>query len=303
MTRISCPLVDAVSRLLEPDERDAVLGDLKESGETGGQALRGILGLILRRQAEVWKDWRSWLVLVSLVIPLAWLLSIAANLTAGASAVYIWSYLNNWDWTLLRYASFWYILRDAVVAVFAQYAILICWAWNAGFLLGFVSRRTEPTNFLLFCLISVLGEILLASRYLHHWFISFGPLPGQSDPVSALLAYRELFPVLVSVVLVVVPVVSAIRQGARLRRLPKFARISLLIVTSLAVIGMMLQQPGLGFFLGAHRQLSFLRGWPRELLHVLVYWPIVYLLTATIVHHWQKRIETHEGLIDTTGAG
>jgi hypothetical protein len=31
-------LVDLVSRMLEPDERDAVRGDFAESRETGGQA-------------------------------------------------------------------------------------------------------------------------------------------------------------------------------------------------------------------------------------------------------------------------
>ena len=92
MIRISRWLVDTTARVLEPDERDAVLGDFAESGEAGGRALRGLLGLVIRRQAVLWKNWQPWLVLVSLLVPLAWLLSIAAKLTAGLSAVYVWSY-------------------------------------------------------------------------------------------------------------------------------------------------------------------------------------------------------------------
>lgn len=41
---------------------------------------------------------------------------------------------------------------------------------------------------------------------------------------------------------------------------------------------MILQQPGLGFSLDAHSQLAFLRGWPRKILHFVVYWPVAYLL-------------------------
>jgi len=54
-------VVDIVSRLLEPDEREAVRGDLTESGARGGQALRDVLGLVVRRQAALWSDWRPWL--------------------------------------------------------------------------------------------------------------------------------------------------------------------------------------------------------------------------------------------------
>ena len=37
-------LADFVCGLLEPQERDAVRGDLTECGATGGQALRDVLG-------------------------------------------------------------------------------------------------------------------------------------------------------------------------------------------------------------------------------------------------------------------
>ena len=75
MIRVSWLFVDIVSRLLEPDEREFVRGDFAESGETGGRALRDLLGLVVRRQAALWKDWRSWLALLGLIVPIGLLLS------------------------------------------------------------------------------------------------------------------------------------------------------------------------------------------------------------------------------------
>src|SRR5580658_5018096 len=52
MNRICWWLVERLSRRLEPGERDAVLGDIAESGETGAEALRDLAGLA-ERQAVV----------------------------------------------------------------------------------------------------------------------------------------------------------------------------------------------------------------------------------------------------------
>jgi hypothetical protein len=48
------------ARLLEPTERDAVLGDLIEAGETGWSAPRNVLGLIILRQAELLGTFGPW---------------------------------------------------------------------------------------------------------------------------------------------------------------------------------------------------------------------------------------------------
>ena len=70
MSRICWWLVDVVSRALTADERDVVLGDFAESGETGGQALRAVLGLVVRRQAAMYRDWWPWLASIGLAVPL-----------------------------------------------------------------------------------------------------------------------------------------------------------------------------------------------------------------------------------------
>ena len=49
-------LVNSSAKMLESCEREAVRGDLAESGETGGQALRHVVGLVIRRQVSIGTD-------------------------------------------------------------------------------------------------------------------------------------------------------------------------------------------------------------------------------------------------------
>ena len=59
-------LIERVTRLLEPDEREAVLGDLAEGESSGLRGLLEVLGLVLCRQVARW-DWRSGLVFMRMV--------------------------------------------------------------------------------------------------------------------------------------------------------------------------------------------------------------------------------------------
>ena len=61
MMRFGWWFLSFLARALEPPERDAVLGDLAESGEGVGPAMRDLLGLIVRRQVGLWLSWRPWL--------------------------------------------------------------------------------------------------------------------------------------------------------------------------------------------------------------------------------------------------
>lgn len=66
-----------LARMLDPAEREAVLGDLVECAVPPGRACRELLGLVARRQAAIWaaswKDRRLWLA-VTLVFPAVHLL-------------------------------------------------------------------------------------------------------------------------------------------------------------------------------------------------------------------------------------
>src|SRR5262249_54308742 len=99
-------LVDFASRALEPEEREAVRGDLAESGDGPFQALSHVLGLLARREAASWSNWRAWMVFLILIVPTALLLSLLTDRVATEAAIYCWSYFNNWDLGLLHYRAF-----------------------------------------------------------------------------------------------------------------------------------------------------------------------------------------------------
>jgi hypothetical protein len=69
MTGVGWRLIDAVALLLERDEREAVLGDLVEAGESAWHGLLDVLGLVIRRQAVLWRSWRPWLAAFALALP------------------------------------------------------------------------------------------------------------------------------------------------------------------------------------------------------------------------------------------
>jgi hypothetical protein len=54
----------------DPAERQAVLGDIEESGTAGGRELLDVMGLVFLRQLASWKSWRPWVVTASLILPL-----------------------------------------------------------------------------------------------------------------------------------------------------------------------------------------------------------------------------------------
>ena len=55
--------------MLPPHEREVVQGDLLEGGESAWQSLVGILGLVIRREAALWRNWRPWLAAFGLALP------------------------------------------------------------------------------------------------------------------------------------------------------------------------------------------------------------------------------------------
>jgi hypothetical protein len=136
MNRICWRLARAISRALEPDERSAVLGDLAESGETGGRAVAGVLGLLVRRQAALWKHSGPWVAPIALLAPVA--------LLDG------WSGLRLIGWIGPKVVTFWNVgvryetgmtAIDDIVRLVCTVLLVIGWTWSGGFLLGVLARR------------------------------------------------------------------------------------------------------------------------------------------------------------------
>ena len=103
MKRIGCVLADLAAKLLEPQERDVVRGDLAECGVSGWRAFLEVLGLVARRQAALWADWRPWIAVIAIVVPIGLMLSYATRWWADAYAIDIQIYTQLWDISYLKY--------------------------------------------------------------------------------------------------------------------------------------------------------------------------------------------------------
>jgi hypothetical protein len=158
-------VVEPVSRFLERDEREAVLGDVEESRQDGPRALLDVLGLVVRRQALLWMTWRPWLILFGLTFPLGLLLSILSRQTSDGSAVSLWMYANNWNPPLTQNPGFWPLFAETVFSVLTSYLALACCSWTGGFVLGSLSRGISALNSVLLCAVLFFGEIVGAPLY------------------------------------------------------------------------------------------------------------------------------------------
>ena len=127
------PVVEAAARLLGRDEREAVLGDLVEAGETAWRAFWGVLGLVVRREAALWKTWRPWVAGFGVALPSSFLLM-------GASLTVTWSYMRLLCPELLAKASL--TRPSGLLVLLCQGLLLTGWSWTGGFVVGSVSRRT-----------------------------------------------------------------------------------------------------------------------------------------------------------------
>ncbi len=194
MTRICWWLVDILSRMLEPDERDAVRGDFAESGATSSQALLDVLGLVVRRQTALWKDWRPRLAPVALIAPMSVFLSKPSSGElwlgwVGRQFDTVWQHGVRYETGLT--------FTDDIVTLVCVSLLLISWTWIGGFVLGSLSRRAAW----------VLGLL-----YLLWWFSWW--FPGAmlralfSDPL-----HSELFWLIPQVVLILIPFLWGVHRG------------------------------------------------------------------------------------------
>lgn len=119
MTRIP----EMAACLLQPDEREAVLGDLTESGADTWKALCSVLGLVARRQLEPWRSWQPWLASCVALCGSLLLLGVSFGLSMDLRAL---------------------LSEGAMRRTLAFEALLmLVWAWTSGFMVGSLSRRTR----------------------------------------------------------------------------------------------------------------------------------------------------------------
>jgi hypothetical protein len=164
--------------MLESGEREAVIGDIAEAGATGGQAVRDVFDLIVRRR------WRVWLALAALTGQ-AWVLLVFVGTPLRAFDIW-WKYGVRSEDGLST--------GQDLIALICHCAALICYAWTSSFALAFFSRRKIRIKASLVCLVWLfaVNALTTASR-----------MPVHS---TALLMTLEAL-------LVVLPSLSGIRQA------------------------------------------------------------------------------------------
>jgi hypothetical protein len=133
MTQTGWPLLELVARLLEQNEREAVLGDLQEIGEGGWRGLLDVFGLVTRRQILHWKSWRPWAAVFGLGVPGSLLLM---GFSVSVSSIFE----SLIDQKVLAGSP--EEIRGAFVQLLCRGLLLIGASWACGFVMGSMSRKT-----------------------------------------------------------------------------------------------------------------------------------------------------------------
>ena len=133
MNRIAWPLVELTSKLLERNEREAVLGDLLETSESAWKGFLDVFGLVFRRKADLWKDPRPWFTGFIVTLPGSYLL-----MSASLSVSCTYQRLVNHK----VFGAKWPTGDEGYLLLLCHIFLLIAWSWSGGYIVGSVSRRT-----------------------------------------------------------------------------------------------------------------------------------------------------------------
>lgn len=132
MTNHLWPLVEFAAAPLAREERDAVIGDSLEAGDSLWKALTGVLGLVLRRQLLRWRSWRPWFATFLLALPAGYLLLSVSVSVACTSERLMGMKVGHWAPTG----------HEGFLMLLCHIFLLITWSWTSGFAVGSLSPRT-----------------------------------------------------------------------------------------------------------------------------------------------------------------
>ena len=133
MTSRRWPLVEVAARLLELSEREAVLGDLLETGEDNWRGLLDVIGLVIRRQLLHWKNWQPWVAVFGLALP-------GSLFLMGVSVSVGLMYERLIDYRILIGSP--QAIHEGFLQLLCRGLLLIGCSWSCGFVMGSMSRRT-----------------------------------------------------------------------------------------------------------------------------------------------------------------
>lgn len=252
MTAISWRVVELLSRLLEPDDRDAALGDFAESNLPVGTVLCDLLGLIMRRQAAWWNRWQPWLALFGIVGPVTLMLFLFLLSLTRTYDLYLWIVGNyqHFDPAMLDQTG---LTVPRGVAIMVRHSLLLLgWSWTAGFALASLSRRVILVNGMLVC--GIIAALLLVAL-------------NTAPPPKPLLLLSLV------ALLLATPLLGGTIQGLRKERLSP--RPALLLAVAIALL------TALSIW-----NAGWWRGGPwnnlQLALSLLLCWPAAYIATSAV---------------------
>jgi len=252
--------------MLDADERQAVRGDLAESGESVVRAIRDVLDLIVRRQVGLWSGWQPWLALLGIAglagVPLS-RIAFRLNVDLGQQLMAYYKYGVHFGTLLTPQQDIAFLLCLAVA--------LIVWSWTCGFVLGSLSGRAVWLTWSVFYL------IVLDSTWVK--FVLSGNMTLR-DPQPLRLLIAATLPLSPATFLFSVSTVWGAFLGVRRRVLPLRA---VYVLASAITIFTILTTWMSGWYETAHEEWSGGAwhgvAWPVRLLpFVLASWPVAYLL-------------------------
>ena len=132
-------LAEMATVFLPPKDRDAVLGDLAETGTRGWSALGSVLGLVVRQQIELWRAGQPWVASSAAFLSSWLLLSVSFGLSVDSRDL------------LHGERGFGSVLCEAL--------LMLSWAWTSGFVVGSLSAKTRWVSGML-CALPCLSCVL-----------------------------------------------------------------------------------------------------------------------------------------------
>ena len=133
MNGIAWPLTGWLSKLLEGDEREAVLGDLLETDASGLRGFLDVFDLVFRRQIGLWKSPQPWLAGLVVTLPSSYLLTYVSLSVSCTYQRLVNHKTYGWHWPTGH---------EGFPLLLCHIFLLIAWSWSAGYIVGSVSRRT-----------------------------------------------------------------------------------------------------------------------------------------------------------------
>jgi hypothetical protein len=288
-SRTCWALVLWLSRSLDEDEREAVLGDLAESSESPTKAFRHMFGLVLRRQAAVWRNWRLWFIFAAVLPPLSLALCAISQSAGHEFAVYTWMYANNSDWALLRSFGFWYVFAGAATGLLLSLFTLACWSWCAGFLLGGLGKEVLRTSKILMLIFLAACQFVHAPQRVMLLMIDLYGLPrppllpDPNAPVTAIALYQLAFPWIVLTLVVALPALWGMQHRKQALNVGPALRTALISGAIVGILAIVPQVPGFGLLIGASgRQWLMHNREAAQKLSLLNYWAPLYVTAVAL---------------------